>query len=139
MARHRHGRFVAGAVFFFVNSCRAIRQTLLCACCKENSNNAKSVEQNRRPFDDLGLLSEHSSTIIMADVAAGVGSGDGPSKRMIKLRQVLEKVLALSVDSFTFNDMHACYPNLAKKHGNLLSGYCADLLQGIRDNVQVCR
>jgi len=59
------------------------------------------------------------------------------SRRMQKLRQVLEKVLVESVDSFSFADMHECYPELAKENGNLLSRFCTDLLQGIRYNVVV--
>ena len=59
------------------------------------------------------------------------------SRRMAKLGEVLEKVLANSVDSFNFKDMHACYPSLVAKHGNLLSSFCTDLLYGIRENVRV--
>ena len=72
------------------------------------------------------------------DAMAEAESADAqPSRRMQKMRQVLEKVLVQSVDSFNFVDMHKCYPTIAKKHGNLLSSFCTDLLQSIRDNVEV--
>jgi hypothetical protein len=70
------------------------------------------------------------STVTMSVAAA-------PSSRMAKLRQLLEKVLGLSVDSFEFQDMHACFPRLAKTKGNTLSEYCVDLLKGIRENCVV--
>ena len=59
------------------------------------------------------------------------------SNRMGLLRQALEKVLGQSVDSFEFQDMHACFPELAQTKGNLLTEYCVDLLKGIRENVVV--
>ena len=68
----------------------------------------------------------------MTDVAnSGVG------RRMNKFRELLEKVLVMSVDSFKFANMHACYPDLVDKHGNTLQQICIQFLQCLRANVEV--
>lgn len=112
-------------------------------------NNDSTVKKSQTPtFSNCGGLGDNNSTVKrhkpLAETNCLNANTTIPCKKVRtdstftrgkKLREVLEKVLVMSVDSFSFQDMRDCFPELSKAMGPELDGFCVDILQGIRSCV----
>ena len=92
-----------------------------------------STVKRQKPLTETSC--SYSSTT--ASSKRGKFDSHDSSLRSQKLLEVLEKVLVMSVDSFTNQHMRDCFPELSKSKGMELDDFCVDILQAIRRCVGV--
>ena len=92
-----------------------------------------STLKRQKPLTETSCLNTSTTT----SCKKGRFDADDTSLRGKQLLALLEKVLVMSVDSFTCHHMRDCFPELSKVKGTELDGFCVDILHHIRKCVGV--